>query len=128
MPILIFLGLALDTPIVKLLEQPAPAQPVEVVREVESEVCLCVASAMRYGVRVPVGWNAEDFTPNHWPEVGGLALFAYPNGVHHVAPIVAIHEWGVEIYQDGPKKCRHITDKVLWTDRRLKGFWYPTSP
>ena len=103
---------------------PAPQVQIQVIEEVD---CWCVAYAARKGVRVPIGWNAEDFPSNTTPHVGALALFRYKNGVAHVARITSLSEEGFTIDQDGVTRCNNPSDFVAWGDKNLTGFWIPEA-
>ena len=98
--------------------------PAPLVQTIE---CWCVTYAAKKGIKVPVGWNADDFKGNTTPHVGALAIFRYKNGVAHVAPITAITEKGFAIDQDGVNRCNNPSDFVLWDDKNIYGFWTPEA-
>ena len=84
--------------------------------------CSCVKSARSFGVKIPLGMNAEDFIPNAQPSVGALALFKYKNAFH-VALITEISGDGFFIREGNYDFCRIGKRFILWTDPAIRGFW-----
>ena len=87
--------------------------------------CYCVTYVRSLGVKIPIGTNAEDFTANTTPVIGGLALFKFSNNVYHVAKITIMQGTRFKVEQANKIKCTLNEEWHNWNDPAIRGFWSP---
>lgn len=84
--------------------------------------CYCVTGLRRLGYELPPPpFNADQFSANATPHIGGVALFNY-NGIDHVAGITGVGDT-LEIEQYNKEECTYTVESMSWNDPNLVGFW-----
>lgn len=97
--------------------------------EYQWSVCSCVATARNLGVKIPIGWSADDFVPNislSNAQKGDLVLFHYKNGLDHVAVIEGYSEGRIRVEEGNYISCKSPTSRLVEpTDPNIVGYWSP---
>lgn len=88
-------------------------------------VCSCSSFAHVLNPKIPIK-NAEDYTPNGAPTIGGLVLLKYPKAAH-VAVITGFTGNGVTVRETNYEPCKMGRREILFTDPALVGFWNPPT-
>ena len=91
-----------------------------------SELCSCVLYVKALGH--DISGNAVNLKVNTTtPQVGGLALFRYPDGQGHVAFIEQVLEDGITVSETNYNRCQWSRRFVEFNNYALRGYLAPPA-
>jgi len=85
-------------------------------------VCSCVQQLKAMGIKVPKGWNADDFIPNTIPSKGVVIILKYKT-LYHVALITDISDKGFHIRESNYQPCKTGSRVIPFNSPEIVGFW-----
>lgn len=89
----------------------------------DDSICSCVQYVHSKIPSFPLG-DADKQVPNGTPEVGGVVIFRYLNGVGHVGIIISLEADGFWVDDFNYHHCQTSHRFIRWDDPAIRGFWH----